>query len=178
MNRIKKLLVVGLALAGLAFVGCGDSDKVVGGKNNNTPNTSVLAGVWDDGGVSAPELLSLLGERYGTGSSDSIGIKVVFTEKTISAWHYAKDYHYSIPSFGIDTTLNYEEKFYDNNAYVFDAEDGKLKISGVKNNLGEDDVLETPVTFSNDTLTILLFIPNETLVPFPNNFNSITLYKR
>ena len=113
---------------------------------------------------------SLVGEWYEVGSTENKGVKVIFTENTVTAFHYAYNYEFG------GTVYNYNEKWYDGTKYSLD--NTTLKVLEPPINSMPTDLLKTNVTFYyKDTLFIEHFVPNDATAPFPFNFNSIKLYK-
>ena len=127
-----------LCLIGFATA-CFDSDNGSGGLSPEPKDSDAF----QDGEN------SLIGEWYEVSSTENLGTKVIFTEKTVTAFGYAKDY--KIPD--LDTVINGITKFYDNANYTIISED----VMKLQHYPRCPEILEHKVTFtlkSNDTLWI------------------------
>ena len=123
------------------------------------------------------EDFTLVGEWIKIGSTENKGSIVVFTKTNVTAFHYAKDYHISIPDLNFDTVLNYEILWYDNAKYLLD--DTILEVLEPPINSKPRDLLKTNIVFyAKDTLWIEHFVPSDNAALFPFNFNWIKLYRR
>jgi len=111
----------------------------------------------------------LVGTWYEIGSTESKGIKVLFTETNVVAFYYAYNYVYK------DSVWNFEEKFYNNVKYLLNNDTLEMYEHCFAYEVYN---LKTKIIFySNDTLFIEFFKPSDMQPAFPYNYFEITLYR-
>jgi hypothetical protein len=106
----------------------------------------------NDGNEPEPRINPLVGTWYEVNSTDSIGVKVIFTDTHVTAFGYRTSY---------PNTIVYD------NPYIFVSDD-EIKMYGIANinsSFFENDEHTTKFAFNNDTLIIKHFKPTLLAVP-------------